>query len=150
GIHLLDRDVEPEPAAAGLVRPHTLHFRHARSFELIPDRAAAIGAAIEGVVVGRDARDGAEQYRAIAVHEAFDTNGRLLLETAGVVAGPFAERPFINAMVGRDVTLERDLGICWNRQPGDRAVDDLDRLAEQPAGGIVFVLAVGDLKASDH
>ena len=54
-IHLLDRDGEPQPAAAGLVRPHALHLRHAGGFELVPDRAAAIGAAIEGVVVRRHA-----------------------------------------------------------------------------------------------
>ena len=32
------------------MRPHPLHFRHARGFELIPDRTGAIGTAIERVV----------------------------------------------------------------------------------------------------
>src|SRR5258705_9363094 len=55
GIQLLDRDIEPEAAAASLVRPHALDLGHAGGFELVPDRAAAIGAAIERVVVRRNA-----------------------------------------------------------------------------------------------
>ena len=49
-----------------------------------------------------------------------------------------------------DEALEGDLGIGRDRQPGARPVDDLDRLAEQPAGGVVFVLAVGDFEPRHH
>jgi len=47
GILLLDRDGEPQPAAAGGMRPDAFDFRHTRRFELIPHRAGPIGAAIK-------------------------------------------------------------------------------------------------------
>src|SRR5262249_31336163 len=149
GIHLLDRDVEPEPAAASFVRPHAFDLRHASGFELVPNRAAAISAAIERVIVGRNARDGAEQHGVVAMHEAFNTNGWLLLEPARVVAGPFTERAFIDEVIERDIAFERDLGVGRDRQAGDRSRNGLDRLTEQPAGRVVFVLAIGDLEASN-
>src|SRR5262249_29413971 len=96
GIHLLDRDIEPEPRTAGLMRPHALHLGHAGGFELIPNRAAAISAPIERVVVGRDARDRAEQDRVVPVHQALDADGRLLLEPPRLVAGPLAERTLVD------------------------------------------------------
>ena len=46
-IELLERNRQPQAAAAGGVRPHALHSRHARSFKLVPYRPRAISAAIE-------------------------------------------------------------------------------------------------------
>ena len=150
GILLLDGDGEPQPAAARGVRPHALHLRHAGGFELIPHRSRAIGAAIERIVVGRDAGDGAEQDRIVAVHEGLDADRRLFLQAAGVVAGPFAERAFVQQIVRMDETLEGDFGMRGDRQAGARPGDDFDRLADQAAGGVEFVLAVGDFEAGDH
>ena len=150
GILLLDRDGEPQPAAAGRMRPHAFHLGHARSFELIPHRAGPVGAAIERIVVGRDARNGAEQDRIVAVHEGFDADHRLLLQAAGVIAGPFAERAFVAQVVRMNEAFEGDLGMRRNRQPGARPGDHLDRLADQPAGHVVLVLAVGDFEAGNH
>ncbi len=49
-----------------------------------------------------------------------------------------------------DEALEGDLGVRRDRQAGLRALDHLHRLAEQPAGRVVFVLAVRDFQARDH
>jgi Bcr/CflA subfamily drug resistance transporter len=54
-VQLLDRDTSMKRAAAGLVRPHALDLGHAGGFELVPHRAAAVGAAVERVVVRRHA-----------------------------------------------------------------------------------------------
>ena len=150
GVHLLDRDGEPEPAAAGLVRPHALHLGHAGGFELVPHRAGAIGAAIERVVVRRDAGDRAEQDRIVAMHEGLDADRGLLLQAAGVVAGPFAERAFVDQVVGMDEALEGDLRVRRDRQAGRGPVITSHRLAEQAAGRVVFVLAVRNFEAGDH
>src|SRR6185437_15041593 len=123
-VLLLDRNGEPEPAAPGGVRPYALHLRDARRLELIPDGAGPVRAAIEGVVVRRDARNGAEQDRIVAHHHRFDADHRLLLQAAGVVAGPFAERSFVDPVVWMDEALERDLGVRRDRQSGLRPEDD--------------------------
>ena len=46
--------------------------------------------------------------------------------------------------------LEGDLGLGGDRQAGARPHDHLDRLADQAAGDVVFVLAVGDLEPGHH
>ena len=51
---------------------------------------------------------------------------------------------------GMDEAFEGDLRIRRHRQAGLRHVDDLDRLAEDAAGGLKLVLAVGNLDAAQH
>jgi len=41
-VKRLDRDHEHEPTATGFMRPHPLHARDARRFELVPHCATAI------------------------------------------------------------------------------------------------------------
>src|SRR5260221_988042 len=94
-VHLLDGDGEPKPAAARLMGPHAPDLRNAGGFELVPHRTAPVGAAIEGVVVGRHAGHGAEQHRIIAVPEGLDADRRLALLAARVIAGPLAEPALI-------------------------------------------------------
>src|SRR5205085_4115836 len=105
GIHLGNRDRQPHAAAARLVRPDALHARHAGRLELPPDVRRTIGAAIVGIVVRRHRRYGAEQDRVLAVHERVNADDGLLLEAAGVIAGPFAERPLGDAIVRIDRAL---------------------------------------------
>src|SRR5207245_9406454 len=100
GVLLLDRDGEPEPAAAGRMRPQAFDFGHAGGFELIPYRAGAIRAAVEGIVVGWHRRDRAEQDRVVAVHEGRDADRRLLFLAAGVIAGPFPAPPHLAQVLG--------------------------------------------------
>ena len=132
------------------MRPHAFHLGHAGGFELVPHRAGAVRAAIERIVVGRDAGDRAEQNRIVAIHHGLDADRRLLLQAAGVIAGPFAERAFVDLVVRMDEALERDLGMRRDRQAGLRPHDHLHRLAQQPAGGVVLVLAVRNFQARDH
>ncbi len=91
-----------EAAAAGLMRPDALHLRDAGGLELVPDRAGAIGAEIERVVVRRHCRNRAHQDRIVAVHQRLDANGWLQIAAAGVIPGPFAERAFLDLVVGAD------------------------------------------------
>ena len=136
------------PPASCAHTPFTL--RDAGGFELVPHRAAAVGAEIEGVVVRRHRRDRAHQDRVVAVHQRVDADRGLEIAAAGVIAGPFAERPFLDLVVGMDEALEGDLRVRRHRQAGLRHVDDLDRLAEDAARGLELVLAVGNLDAAEH
>ncbi len=70
--------------------------------------------------------------------------------SSGVIAGPLPERAFVDQIVRMEKALEGDLGVRWNWQAGLRPGDYFDRLADQAAGGVVFVLAVRDFQAGDH
>ena len=48
-----------------------------------------------------------------------------------------------------DEAFEGDLGFGGDRQAGRRPPDDADRLAEQAAGRLVFVLAIGNFEPGD-
>src|SRR5262249_42181494 len=130
-----------------LVAPHALHAWHAGSLQLLPDRASARRAAVEGVVVGRNARHGTGQHRVITVPERLHADCRALLHAAGVVAGPFTEGAFHDEIAFVDEALECDLGFRRNGQARLRSLDDADRLADEAACGIVLVLAVRNLDA---
>ena len=127
-----------------------LNSGDARGLELIPHGAAAVGAEVERVVVGRNGRDRAEQDRIVSVHHRGDADGGLRPAAAGVVAGPFAERAFLHLVAGMDEALECDLGVGRNGQAGVRHVDHLDRLAEDSAGRFEFALAVWNFQAGEH
>src|SRR5215472_888335 len=132
------------------MRPDAFHFGHARGFNLIPYGAGTIGAAIERIVVGRDAGTRAEQDRIVAVHECLDPDRWLFLETAGVIAGPLAKRSFVEQIVRMDETFERDFRMRGDWQPRARPGDHLHGFADQSAGGFKFVLAIGNFQAGDH
>src|SRR6266508_6205649 len=91
--------------------PYTTLFRsrHAGRFELIPHRTGAVGAAVEGIVVGRYGRNSAQQDRIVAVHERLDADRRLFFLPTRVIAGPLAERSLFEEIVGMDEAFERDL-----------------------------------------
>src|SRR5262249_33179259 len=59
--------------------------------------------------------------------------------------GPFAERAFDTLVIGLDETLEHDLGIGRDRQPGDGRFDDLDGLAAHAAHDLILAHPVGHL-----
>ena len=138
-VQRLDRDHQHEAAAAGLMRPYALHAGDAGGLELVPDRTAAVGAEIEGVVVRRHRRDRADQDRIVAVHQRVDADRWLEVAAARVVAGPFAERAFLDPVVGMDQPLEGNLRVRRHRQAGLRHVDDLDGFAEDSARGLELV-----------
>ncbi len=150
GILLLDGDGEPQPAAAGWMRPDAFHLRHTRGFELIPHRTRAVSAAVERIIVRRNSRDRAEQDRVVAVHECFDADRRLLLETAGIVPRPFAERTFVEQIVRVNETFKRDFRVRRNWQAGARPRDHLNRFTDQPARRVEFVPAIGNFQPGDH
>src|SRR5262249_33052048 len=122
-VLLLDRDREPQPAAASGVGPHPFHFRDAGRFELLPDGSRAVGTAIKGIVVLRLARNGTGQDGIIAVHEGLDPDHGLLLLATGVIAGPFPERTLIHDIVGMNEAFEHDLGMGRDWEVGPWALD---------------------------
>ena len=149
-VLLLDRDREPEPTTTRRVRPHTFHLRYAGRFQLVPHGSGAVSAAIEGIIVGRHAGYCAEQDRIVAMHQRLDANRRLLLLSARVVASPFAERSLIEEIVGMDESFECDFRMRRYRKSRARPFDDLDRLADQTAGYVIFILAVRDFQPAHH
>ncbi len=132
-VHLFDRDGQHESAAAGFMRPHTFDLGDARGFELIPHRAAAVGAEVKRVVIWRHRRDGAHQDRIVAVHHGGDADGRFRPAASGVIAGPFPEWPLIDLVAGIDEAFERNLRVRGDRQSRARHIEDLDRLADDAA-----------------
>jgi len=47
----------------------------------------------------------------VAINQGVDADCRLEIAAAGVVAGPLAERPFLDPVVGMDQAFEGDLRI---------------------------------------
>ena len=149
-VERLDGDGQPEAAAAGFMGPDALHLGHARSLQLIPHGAAAIGAEIEGVVIGGHGGDGAQQDRVIPVHHGLDADGGLGAAAARVIAGPFAQRAFLDDVVGIDIALEGDLGVGGHGHAGLGHADGLDRFAEDAARRLELALAIGNFEARQH
>src|SRR3954467_11569790 len=147
GIALVDRDREQEPRVADLVRPGGGDARHARLLDILAQQARADHGAIAADLVRPALRHAAPQDRIVAIIDRLDVEHGLGSEVAGVIAGPFRERA-LDALVARlDEALDDDLGIGRDRQAGDGAVDDLDRLAADAADDLVFADAVRHLAA---
>src|SRR4051812_20438427 len=126
------------------MRPDALYFRNAGRFELIPNGARAGWAAIEGVVVRRDSGNSAQEDRVVAMEQRLHPDGGLFLLATRIIPGPFTQRPFVDQIVGMNEALESNFGIGWNGQSRARTFDDFHRLAQKPARGVIFVLAVRD------
>src|SRR5258708_1202447 len=139
-VKLLDRDGEPKPAAAGLMRPHAFDLRDARGLQLIPHRAGAVGAAIEGIIVGRHAGNPPHQNGILPGHEGFEWDAGLFLQPAGVIAGPFAERPFGDQITRMHEAFEGDFGVGGNGKAGARpAITSTGSPSNPPAASYSFL-----------
>src|SRR3954464_12228094 len=103
------------------MRPHALHLRDSGGLKLIPYRAGTIGPAVEGIIIRRNAGDGTHKDGIVAMHEGLDADCGLFLQASGVIAGPFAERPFLNEIVRMHESFERYFRMRWNWQPRPRA-----------------------------
>src|SRR5215469_7090966 len=115
----------------------------------MPHHARAGRAAIERIVVRRNAWHRTRQDGLVAMPESGDADSRLLFPAARVVAGPFPERTLVDEVVSVNKSLKGDFGFGRNGQAGLRSLNDADRLAEQTTRSIVFILAVRDLDARD-
>src|SRR3954451_11211509 len=115
------------------MRPHTPDLWNSHRLQLIPDRARAVRAAIERIVIGRDPGNGAEQNGIVAIEQGLDADRRLLQLAADVVTGPFPEWSLRHQVVWMCETFEGNLGIRGYRQAGARAGNNVDRFADEPA-----------------
>src|SRR5262245_59855102 len=115
GIALVDGDGEQEPRVTDLVRPGRRHPRHARLLDILAQQRRADHGAIATNLVRRTLRHAAEQYRIVAIVDSLDVEHGFGPQVAGVIAGPFAERPFDTLVIRLDKTLEHDLGIGRDR-----------------------------------
>src|SRR6266508_1826107 len=94
GIALADLDDGEARGRAGLVIPYAEHFRHAAGLERGPDlRRAGDGLEQVGLVDRLVLRRAAED-RIVAIEDGLDVHVGPRLGVVGVVAHPFAERPF--------------------------------------------------------
>ena len=148
-VHLLDRNGKPHAASAGLVRPDPADFGNAGGLQLLPNDAGASRAAIKRIVVRRNARNGAGHDRIVAMPERLDSDDRLQLSAAGIIAGPFAERALFNEIVFVDVAFEGDLRLGGDRQTRHRPANCANGLAEQAAGRFEFVLPIWNFEPCD-
>src|SRR3954469_19850050 len=147
GIALVDRDREQQPRVADLMRPSRGDARHARLLDVLAQQAGSHHRAIAADLVRRPLRDAAQQDRIVAIIDRLDVEHGLGPQIAGVIAGPFRERALDALVAGLDEDLYDDLGVGRDRQAGDGAVDDLDRLAADAADDLVFADAVGHFAA---
>src|SRR5581483_2747091 len=115
------------------------HVRHAGSFQGVPQSGVDDGSRylVRGTRRTRGAV--AQDDRIVPVVERFDLHEGLLTNGAGVVAGPFTERPFLHQPLGMDETFDNDLRVRRNWQTGHRPADHLERLALHRAGPFVLV-----------
>src|SRR4029450_4902088 len=86
----------------------------------------------------------------IAIIDRFYIEHRNLAHAASVMPGPFAERAFRMHAVGRHVAFKHDLGVGWERQPGDLAAHHLDRAPAQAAHKIEFEYAIGRFQPAEE
>src|SRR6202049_639812 len=132
------------------MRPHAPNLGDAGSFELVPYCATTIGAKIKRVVVRWNCRNCSHEDGIIPVHHRVDADLWCGPAAAGVVAGPFSERPLLNIIVGMNHTLECNFGIARHGQPGFRHVEDFDWLPKDTAGSFQFILAVRYFQPTEH
>src|SRR5262249_49994188 len=126
-------------------RPGRRHPGHARLLDILAQQRGADDSPIATNLVGRTLRHAAEQYRIVAIVDSLDVERGFGPQVAGVIAGPFAERAFDTLVIALDETLEHDLGIGRDRQPGDGRFDDLDGLAAHAAHDLILAHPVGHL-----
>src|SRR5687767_3432446 len=74
--------------------------------------------------------------------DPMNTHDAFLLIAVLIVAHPFAVGALFGKLVRRNETLESDLGLGRNRQPGELALDDFNGLAAHAACPIELTLAV--------
>src|SRR5439155_7416062 len=99
-------------------------------------------------LVRRLIRRSSEQDRIVPVVDRLNVDDRLLARTAGVVAGPLAERALHEPGVRRSEALDHNLGVGRDRQAGVLSADGLDRLATQAADPLHLVDANTDLEGA--
>src|SRR5262249_3735111 len=145
-IALRDRHRVQHARGADLVAPHLIHARHAGiDHVLLDDGRAHDGAIARHLVRAGAHRRHAEQDRVVAVIDRLDVDDRDLTHAAGVVAGPFAERPLRVGLARLDVAFDHDLGVGRKRQPRDLAAYHLGRPPAHAADDVELERAVGRL-----
>src|SRR4029079_17266256 len=85
----------------------------------------------------------AADNRLIAMVERLDPDKWFRATGARIIAWPLAERALLQRFAGDDLALDHDLGAGGKMQPGHRAFDYVDGLADQAARPIVLVDSVG-------
>ena len=129
---LLDRDI------AGERRRHAngAHRRHHRAHGAIEVGLHWNGREQHVVEVG----DGdVLEHRVAPVRDRLHLDD-LALALAEAVAGELAERPLGRALAGQELALQHHLGVRGHQHVGGLALDQLERLAEQPAHDRALVL----------
>ena len=89
-----------------------------------------------------------EQNRVVAVVDGLDADAVLHAAASGVVAGELAEGALGHLVVGVDVALERNLGVCRDGQAGDAPPYDRHALSDYRTRPLVFAHAVGRVRRS--
>ncbi len=149
GVALLDRDAVQEARAADLVAPDLAHFGHAGIGHVLLDhRRAQDGAVARHLVRPAAHRRHAQKDRIVAVVDCLDVEHGRHRRAARVMPGPFAERTFHLAAVGRHIAFEHDLGVGRKRQARHLAAHHLYRPPAHPADDIDLEHAVGRLDAA--
>ena len=142
GVLLLDRDDRDAPARSFGDRPHALDARDAELLQIGPDARGAQRCPEEARLVrGAIGHQRAGERRVRAVAQLLHAHERRRAARAAVVAGEFAEGAFGERFIGIDVPFEDDLRVGRQRQPGEIALEELDRLPGDAR--VVVVLALG-------
>ena len=138
GIALANLDGGEARRGAGFVVPHAQHLGHAAGVERTPDLrrpgdTLEQAGFIDGLVLRRAGED-----RIMAVEDGLHVDAGPFLCVVGVIAHPFAERPFRPHLARHCFALDCDLTVGWNRKARIRPAHHVDGLATQAAGEIHF------------
>ena len=112
--------------------------------ERLPDLGRAGDAFEQTGLVDRLVLRRAGENRIVAVQDRLHVHVGPRHDVVGVVAHPFAERPFRLDLPGHGFAFDHDLGIGGNRKAGVRALDHFDRLAADAAGEVILRHAAGN------
>src|SRR5262249_519658 len=131
------------------MRPGCVHIGHTGLLNVLAKQRRASDGAVARQFVGRTLRGAAEQNWIIAVIDSLDVEHRLRARVAGIVTGPFAERPLVHALFGVHKSLEDHFGVGRDWKSGDLSGNHLQWSAAHSANEIVLAGAVWSL-ATGH
>src|SRR5262245_40667980 len=117
------------------ILPDSLYVGNSRFFKSQPN----IGGAQRDRLAGNSRRHTKNDW-ILAIHYVLNFHHRFVTCAGRVVTGPLAKWPFRSTLPFQrhDITFDRQLGGCRNRQPGFLATNHLNWFIAQPAGDFYF------------
>src|SRR6266498_3835558 len=122
--------------------PDAAHSGYAGLCQLVPDHPGTEIDQKPIILMRRLALRTAQNDRIVTMVDPINAHDALFLIAVLIVAHPFAVGALFGKLVRRNETLESDLRLRGNRQPGHLALDDFNGLAAHAARPIELALPI--------